>query len=91
MAEFITQRELRNHSGEIMRRLDQGESLAALKPRRCGGVRSEGEPGLASYRCCSQGLDSHRRTSGGSSIRLVNDLGDQSSNSRLLQPALQPF
>jgi prevent-host-death family protein len=27
MAESITQRELRNESGEIMRRLDQGESF----------------------------------------------------------------
>jgi antitoxin (DNA-binding transcriptional repressor) of toxin-antitoxin stability system len=36
MAESITQRELRNESGEIMRRLDQGESFVVTR----NGVRS---------------------------------------------------
>jgi prevent-host-death family protein len=31
MAESITQRELRNESGEIMRRLDQGESFVVTR------------------------------------------------------------
>jgi prevent-host-death family protein len=31
MAESITQRELRNDSGEIMRRLDQGESFIVTR------------------------------------------------------------
>ena len=31
MAESITQRELRNDSGEIMRRLDQGESFVVTR------------------------------------------------------------
>ncbi len=31
MAESITQRELRNDSGEIMRRLDQGESFVITR------------------------------------------------------------
>jgi prevent-host-death family protein len=31
MAESITQRELRNNSGEIMRRLDQGESFVVTR------------------------------------------------------------
>ena len=31
MAESITQRELRNESGEIMRRLDQGESFIVTR------------------------------------------------------------
>jgi len=31
MAETITQRELRNDSGEIMRRLDQGESFVGTR------------------------------------------------------------
>jgi prevent-host-death family protein len=31
MAEAITQRELRNDSGEIMRRLDQGESFVVTR------------------------------------------------------------
>jgi prevent-host-death family protein len=31
MAESITQRELRNDSGEIMRRLDQGESCVVTR------------------------------------------------------------
>jgi prevent-host-death family protein len=31
MAEFITQREFRNDSGEIMRRLDQGESFVITR------------------------------------------------------------
>lgn len=31
MAEFITQRELRDDSGEIMRRLDQGESFIVTR------------------------------------------------------------
>jgi prevent-host-death family protein len=31
MAESITQRELRNGSGEIMRRLDQGESFVVTR------------------------------------------------------------
>jgi len=31
MAETITQRELRNESGEIMRRLDQGESFIVTR------------------------------------------------------------
>lgn len=31
MAEFITQRKLRNSSGEIMRRLDQGESFIVTR------------------------------------------------------------
>jgi prevent-host-death family protein len=31
MAEFITQRELRNQSGEILRRLNQGESFVITR------------------------------------------------------------
>ncbi|BBZ44574.1 type II toxin-antitoxin system Phd/YefM family antitoxin [Mycobacterium parmense] len=31
MAKQITQRELRNHSGEIMRRLDQGDSFVVTR------------------------------------------------------------
>ncbi len=31
MAEMITQRELRNESGEIMRRLDQGEAFVVTR------------------------------------------------------------
>nr|WP_291822800.1 hypothetical protein [Candidatus Microthrix sp.] len=47
MGQTITQRELRNGSGEIMRRLDEGESFV---------VTRNGVPVGSSHRCAASDL-----------------------------------